>query len=127
MPQFDKITFLNQFFFLSIFFLFLFFFCNNFLLPKICIIFKTRAKKLNKKNSVLLAYDTELNKVSSSVYFLLDSSISASEISLSGNFADLDLYSVYFKNFLDSTFENSFENFEHKRTIANIEISKILN
>jgi len=125
MPQFDKITFLNQFFWLSLFFIFLFFICNNFLLPKLCVVFKARFKKVQKKNTFFILYQEELNGISNSIYFILDSSIAASEQTFLGVSSELEYYSASFENFLNEIQKNSFENFEHTRRLISQEINNV--
>lgn len=72
MPQFDKVTFLNQLFWLGLFFTGLFFFCNNFFLPKIGCLLKGRYKKLQKKSGFALSLTNELKSTTDKVNFTYD-------------------------------------------------------
>lgn len=121
MPQFDKITFLNQLFWLAVFFTILFFFCNNFFLPKLCSVLKGRHKKLQKKNDFLVLYNEELNKISENANFIFDNMLfsfknfvfsSTEKITLR-----VDNQSSSVVKFCFSSSLNSVENLVHNQTI----------
>jgi hypothetical protein len=75
MPQFDKITFLNQLFWLAALFTVFFFLCNNFFFPQICGVLKGRYKKLQKKSGFLLPFTKELKNTSVNANFIFDKAI----------------------------------------------------
>lgn len=63
MPQFDKITFFNQIFWLFIFFSGFYLVFLKIFLPKLSSILKVRAKKLQKGSSGVVFFSKEQDKV----------------------------------------------------------------
>lgn len=63
MPQFDKITFFNQIFWLFIFFSGFYLVSLKIFLPKLSSILKVRAKKLQKGSSGVVFFSKEQDKV----------------------------------------------------------------
>jgi hypothetical protein len=63
MPQFDKITFFNQIFWLFIFFSGFYLISLKIFLPKLSSVLKARTKKLQKGSAGVLSFSTEQDKV----------------------------------------------------------------
>jgi F0F1-type ATP synthase membrane subunit b/b' len=63
MPQFDKITFFNQLFWLFIFFSGFYLISLKVFLPKLSSVLKARTKKLQKGSEGLASFNDELNEV----------------------------------------------------------------
>ncbi len=92
MPQFDKITFFNQVFWLIFFFSGFYFLCLKTLLPTLSSVLKVRNKKLQKgtttaSSSELLGVLTTLNSTFEEQFFITKSYIqnSTEKISFWGN------------------------------------------
>ena len=62
MPQFDKITFFNQLFWLFIFFSGFYLISLKVFLPKLSSVLKARTKKLQKGSEGLASFNDELNE-----------------------------------------------------------------
>jgi hypothetical protein len=61
-PQFDRISFFNQLFWVLIFFSSTYFCCLNFLLPKTAAVLKARSKKIDKGTSNTFTFVTEFSQ-----------------------------------------------------------------
>jgi len=132
MPQFDKITFLNQLCWLGVFFTALFFFCNNFFLPKIGFLLKGRYKKLQKKSGFALSLANEFKSTSENANFTYDSLLFNLKTFLDFSIEYTDqLVNSYDTFFIEEHFATSFNAVEdsmHKKTIRFlIEKKKISN
>jgi len=71
MPQFDKITFFTQIFWLTIIFFGFYFFTLKVFLPKIATVLKTRKKKFLIGSSGLLSLNKEQASTQNSINLLL--------------------------------------------------------
>jgi len=72
MPQFDKITFFNQVFWLFVFFAGFYLTFLKIFLPKLSSILKARHKKLSKGASNVTAFANEQNKVTAVFHDLIE-------------------------------------------------------
>jgi len=109
MPQFDKVTFLNQLFWLGLFFTILFFFCNNFFLPKIGFLLKGRYKKLQKKSGFALSLSDEFKNTSDNANFTYDNLLFNLKnfLDFSIEYTD-NLVNSYNTSFIEEHFATSF-------------------
>jgi len=72
MPQFDKITFFNQIFWLFFFFTGYYFLLLKIFLPKLCSVLKIRNKKLQKGVKNLAVYVKEQEMVATSFNYYME-------------------------------------------------------
>ncbi len=82
MPQFDKITFFNQIFWLFFFFSGFYFVFLKFFLPKLSSILKARAKKLQKGSSGVTFFSKEQDSATTSFNFLIEKMSSIVKLSV---------------------------------------------
>lgn len=121
MPQFDKVTFLNQLCWLGFFFTVLFFFCNNFFLPRIAFLLKGRYKKLQKKSGFALSLANEFKSTSDNANFTYDSLLYNLKnfLDFSGEYTN-SIVASYEIHFIEEHFAASFNAFEqsiHKKNL----------
>jgi F0F1-type ATP synthase membrane subunit b/b' len=77
MPQFDKITFFTQIFWLFIIFFGFYFLTLRVFIPEIAAVLKTRKKKLALGSGGVAQFNTELHKVKTCTNSVLESSSDA--------------------------------------------------
>jgi len=129
MPQFDKITFFNQIFWLFAFFSGFYFIFLKIFLPKLSSVLKARQKKLQKGSQGLVSFSKEQDKT----FEQFNSAIQESSISVKGSvlntteniktWLDVTITDLN-KNKLNSS-NSSIENFVYKQHVTPSIISNL--
>lgn len=126
MPQFDKITFLNQIIWLFFFFFNVYFLTLKIFLPRIAFILKLREKKMSKGTVLLNKFPFEINQNQMNLNLLWETNLNLfktiqyvfkqkftnwvflkKEILITLIFVEKNLYFFFFTKFLLSFFLNS--------------------
>jgi len=110
MPQFDKITFFNQIFWLFFFFSGFYFIFLKIFLPKLSSILKARAKKLQKGSFGVATFSKEQDFATTSFNFLIEKMSSIVKFSVQNSsdkmvvWADSVLKTINYENLNNSNF-----------------------
>jgi len=129
MPQFDKITFFNQIFWLFFFFSGFYFIFLKIFLPKLSSVLKARAKKLQKGSSGVASFSKEQSLAANSFNFLLEqiSSFVKSSVQNSSEkmniWADNTVKTINTKNLGASN--SSMEKFAYKQIVTTYLLNNI--
>jgi len=130
MPQFDKITFFNQIFWLFVFFFGFYFIFLKIFLPKLSSILKARTKKLQKgsfgvtffakeQDNVIISYNNSIEQTSSVIKIFVSNSSTNLAVWLESSIKSLN------KETLDSS-NKSIEILLHKQTATTYLLSNLI-
>jgi len=129
MPQFDKITFFNQIFWLFAFFSGFYFIFLKIFLPKLSSVLKARQKKLQKGSQGLVSFSKEQDKT----FEQFNTAIQESSISVKGSVLNttesiktwLDVTITYLNKEKLNSSNSSIENFVYKQHVTPSIISNL--
>lgn len=150
MPQFDKITFLNQIIWLFIFFSGVYFLTLKIFLPRLAFLLKLREKKLSKGTAILGDCPVEINQNQLNLNFLWSSNLNlfkeihiffknnffnwltfSKNVLINLKFVEKKIYTFLFTKFVLDSFLNSINflnsfNFKFK-FLQKVQINTLLN